>query len=211
MMRYVTRDEMRELDRKAIDSGTPAEILMERAGEALAKNAAKLLKLKRSIWIFSGYGNNGGDGFAAARYLNEMGYRVTLFLTGAPKELSPESAYHYGRIPAGDVITYRIECDEDLSVIKDERPSLIIDAIFGIGFHGELSGFYKNLIATINLKKAVIISADIPSGLDADTGEALPFAVNADRTVTFGYPKAGFKSDAAKKYLGDLVVADIGI
>ena len=90
-------------------------------------------------------------------------------------------------------------------------PDLIIDAIFGIGMRGRLNDFYLKLINKINALGAAIIAVDSPSGLDADTGKPQGDAIIADRTITFGRPKIGFKNHEAKRYIGKLTVADIGL
>ena len=212
-MRYVTKDEMREIDRIAIEErGIPAVALMENAGRAVAEECAKLLR-KGRVAVFSGYGNNGGDGFVAARYLIKKGYEVSVFLAGRPKTLSPE---------ANNKLEELLSTGTTLNVISDKKtltaafekigsPDLVIDAIFGIGLKGPLEDFYVDLIERINALDSPVVAIDIPSGLDADTGRPLPRAIKASITVTIGYPKAGFERPEAKEYVGRLFIADIGL
>lgn len=212
-MRYVTKDEMREIDRISIeDHGIPAVTLMENAGRAVAEHAARLLK-KGKIAIFCGYGNNGGDGLVAARYLIKKGYQVLVFMVGKPRPLSPATNNKLEEfISTGstlNLISDKVMMDEAFKKIG--KVDLAIDAIFGIGLNTDLDEFYISLIENINSLGAPIVAIDIPSGLDADTGLPRPQAVQASITVTMGYPKIGFKEPEANRYIGRLFVADIGL
>ena len=211
-MQYVTAEEMRALDRRAIQEyGIPALRLMENAGCAVADEAMKMLK-KGGVFIFSGYGNNGGDGFVAARYLAEKNYDVKVFLVGEEKPLSEEAKANLDSLKPFNIKPEKIGIEDvDKILRKIKKPDLIIDAIFGIGIKGVLMGPYARLIDGINRIGAPIISIDIPSGLNSDTGEAMPCAIKAARTVTLGFPKTGFKNPKAKIYLGEISVADIGL
>ena len=212
-MRYVTASQMKEIDRTAIDKhGVPASRLMENAGAAVADEALKSLK-EGDILVVSGYGNNGGDGFVAARHLIKKGRNVIVFLAGRPRPFSRET---------GDNFKALIESGSAPRAVYDTagmekafaglpRCGLIIDALFGIGIKGRLDDFYIALIDRINAVGATVISVDLPSGLDADTGAPCPVAVKAAKTVTLALPKAGFNNPDAKAYTGEVVVADIGI
>lgn len=212
-MRYVTADEMRRIDYDAIENrGVKALDLMEKAGRALAEEVTKITKLGE-VAVFCGYGNNGGDGLVAARYLSRAKYSVIVYMAGNDKMFSRETETNYYTLLNMGVPIVHITEKNNLSelFIGISRPSVVIDAIFGIGFHGGLDLFYFNLIENINNMNAPIISADIPSGLDADSGHALPLAITAARTVTFGYPKKGFQNPSARQFTGEIVVADIGL
>lgn len=212
-MRYVTADEMRQIDRRAIEErGITARVLMENAGAAVAREAKKTVG-KGPAAVFCGYGNNGGDGLVAARRLAKDGYGVTVIFAGKPKSLSPETNSSLEDILGLKIRPLFISGTEEIGPIfkKLDGPVVIIDAIFGIGIKGGLDDFYKVLIEKINSLGAPVISCDIPSGLDADTGNPLPVAVKAAVTVTFGYPKAGFRNAHSREYTGKIVVADIGL
>ncbi|MDD5496310.1 MAG: NAD(P)H-hydrate epimerase [Candidatus Omnitrophica bacterium] len=211
-MRYVTAKEMKEIDARAIEGGTPAQVLMENAGKAVAEEAMKIAA-KSVVAVFCGYGNNGGDGFVAARYLIENGYDVKAFLVGKEKPFSPETRSNFEALAELKCKPLVISQAADLIEMLDAKgkPAIVIDAIFGIGIRGDLEDLYISVIEAVNSLGVPVIAVDIPSGLDADTGKPLPVAVNASVTVTMGYPKAGFKLDAAKPYIGRLVVADIGL
>jgi len=211
-MRYVTAAQMKEIDRYAIqDCGIAALTLMENAGRAVAEEAKKIAPMGDAI-VFAGYGNNGGDGLVAARHLLKDGHKVKVFFAGKPKSLSPETNSNLESLLKININPQFIANESDIENIlgKMAKPGIIIDAIFGIGIKGTLEGFYIKLVEEINNIGAPIISVDIPSGLDADSGKPLPAAIKAHTTVTFGYPKAGFKDAEASGYVGKLIVADIG-
>ena len=246
-MRYVTVKEMKELDSRAINQcGILASSLMENAGKAIAAEAMKTFVVGRAstfakasadksrlsfkkgkVFVFCGYGNNGGDGFVAGRYLLLNGYRVETFLVGNPRPFSPETQANYQALVAvnhtpltlpspprgedkgeGDKKgnSYAIKLFDDLPI-----PDLVIDAIFGIGIRGIPDEFFLKLIDRINGFNCPVIAADVPSGLDADTGKPLGTAVKALKTVTLGYPKIGFQNPAAKPYIGEVVCVNIGL
>jgi len=211
-MRYVTASEMKEIDRYAIEEcGIPAARLMENAGRAVADEAKKLTPNGEAI-VFAGYGNNGGDGLVAARHLLKDGYKVKVFFAGKPKSLSPETNSNLELLLDMKIIPGSIFKESEIEKAFDniKKPDIIIDAIFGIGIKGTLEGFHVKLIDKINKIGAPIISVDIPSGLDTDSGNPNPVAIKAASTVTFGYPKVGFKNAEADKFIGKLIVADIG-
>ncbi|HPM42633.1 MAG TPA: NAD(P)H-hydrate epimerase [Candidatus Omnitrophota bacterium] len=213
MERYVTVEEMKAIDRDAIEGrGIPAIHLMENAGKAVALESLKLSP-RAPVAVFCGYGNNGGDGLVSARLLIEAGIPVKVLLVGKTKKFSAESAENLARLTALGCEPIRVETLSDLDKISGcvKNSDLIIDAIFGIGVRGRLEDFYKHLIDFINLAGKKVISVDIPSGMDADSGKPIPVAVKASVTVTMGYPKVGFRSPEAKDFLGLLVVADIGL
>jgi hydroxyethylthiazole kinase-like uncharacterized protein yjeF len=212
-MRYVSVKEMKEIELTAINGGavTAAE-LMENAGRAVADEVRKM-DAGGPVTIFCGYGNNGGDGFVAARHLIKPGYDVRVFLVGHPRVASLEARTNHDRILAK-------RCSPELIVEPDDvgravrsmtQSIVVVDAIFGVGFKGQLDGVYIPLIGMMNGSGKPVVAVDVPSGLDADTGKPLPVAVKASKTVTMGYPKVGFQAPEAKEYIGELVVADIGL
>lgn len=212
-MKYVTVAEMKAIDRAAIEErGIPAERLMENAGRKVADEALDLSP-RGSVAIFCGYGNNGGDGFVGARLLIQAGISVEVFLVGNPKKFSPETESNFNKLATLKCLPAVLSSLSDIDKISGciKGAGVIVDAIFGIGINGMLDSFYTHLIETINSLGRPVISVDIPSGLNADTGEPLPTAVRAAKTVTMGYPKVGFRSPAAKEYIGEVIVADIGL
>jgi len=211
--KYVTAEEMRKLDKSAIeDYGIPAAKLMENAGKCAAESAMTLAP-SGSVAVFSGYGNNGGDGMVAARYLKNKKYDVSVFIVGKPKSMTEETNSNLEKLFSAGVKVHIIPDAGKLNDISGlvGKPDLVIDAIFGTGFRGPLEDFYQKLIQMINTLGTKVVSIDIPSGLNADTGCPEPEAVIADVTVTLGYPKIGFKNKASERYTGKIGIADIGL
>lgn len=212
-MRYVTVQEMQELDNRAVkQGGVSASFLMENAGKAIAAEAMKTIR-KGTVFVFCGYGNNGGDGLVAGRHLLLDGHLVKTFLVGSPRPFSPETRANYRALVAVNHIPAVISDVKGTDKVFDDLPvpELVIDAIFGIGLRGMPDEFFLKLIDRINGFGSPVISVDVPSGLDADTGKPLGSAIKASKTVTLGYPKIGFQNPAAKPYLGEVVCADIGL
>ncbi len=190
-MTPVTREVIEEIDRRAQeDFGIPADVLMEAAGKAVAK--AVLERTSGPVVVICGKGNNGGDGFVAARVLREEGRSVRVHLLSAPAPGTPPDRNHQ-----------RVR---DLCGPLSE--GVIVDAIFGTGLRREVEGKYLSIIEEINQRATPVVAVDIPSGLDANSGEPLGAAVKADVTVTMGLPKTGFEKGG--DYTGEVIVADIG-
>jgi NAD(P)H-hydrate epimerase len=204
-MRYVTREEMQEIDRLAIEKhGIPVDVLMENAGRAVADAVEERASRACPVVAVCGRGNNGGDGFVAARLLAERGFEVEVMA------LEP----HYDESTATGRNWARVRDHLDFVGRFKTRPmAVILDAIFGTGLSRPVAGREKGLIEEMNrfdVRWFPIVAVDIPSGLDANTGRPLGAAVRATVTVTMGLPKVGFQDRAARDYLGELIVADIG-
>lgn len=209
----ITAAQMRALEEKAVKEGITIAALMENAGKSVADEVMKSAGTDQAISVFCGYGNNGGDGMCAARHLIEKGYTAKVFLAGKPKPFSPQAQACYDKLlelkHKPQTLASQDEIEKAFNNI--EESGLIIDALFGIGIRGPLDDFYQKLIFKINRSGAPVIAVDIPSGLGADSGRPLGIAIKAHKTITFGYPKAGFKNPEAKAYVGELVIADIGL
>lgn len=210
-MRVLYPWEMQALDREAITGGIPSLDLMERAGRAVAENARDMLGLcaGRSIAVVAAKGNNGGDGFVAARYLRAWGAEVSFFLIGEVADLTADSEANYRRfIEEGGVVKRA-----NTSALKGKLPAmdLVVDAIFGVGFKGKAEGVYGETIEAVNASPAPVLAVDLPSGMEADSGAVNGPAVKADRTVTFAWPKTGLYLFPGAEGVGELVVVDIGI
>jgi ADP-dependent NAD(P)H-hydrate dehydratase / NAD(P)H-hydrate epimerase len=210
-MRVLYPHEMAALDRAAIESGIPSLDLMERAGRSVAEQARDILGLcaGKSVSIISARGNNGGDGFVAARYLLSWGAEVRVYLLGRQDELTADAAANHHRFleGGGEVL------EASASVLEKElRDSdLVIDAIFGTGFRGAAKGGFAAAIEAVNASGAPVLAVDIPSGVDAETGAVSGPAIKAVRTVTFALPKAGLYLYPGAGRAGEVVIADIGI
>ena len=205
-MRYVTREEMQEIDRRAIEERkVPVDTLMGNAGKAVADLIEERISRDCPIVAVCGRGNNGGDGFVAARLLAEREFEVEV--------IALQKSYDLGT-PTGRAWHVARESEIHFAGRFKRRPmTCVIDAIFGTGLSRPVVGEERALIREMNSfdkRWSPIIAVDIPSGLDADTGRPLGIAVEATATVTMGLPKVGFQAPEARKYLGELVVADIG-
>lgn len=202
--------EMREIDRCAVEIGAvPSIVLMENAAIACVnelKSEFGSLSGKR-IGVFCGKGNNGGDGFAIARHLINCGADVKVFLV-CGNNLSHDAQINYDIIEGMDA-----DIEELCSVPYDYIAScdIVIDAIYGTGIHGEVTGLASDVISGINSFSKYTMSVDIPSGVNADTGEICGVAVNADLTVTFAEYKVGMFLFDGADCMGRIVCADISI
>lgn len=199
-MEYTTHREMQILDANAAYFGVPRETLMENAGKGCVEEVKKRFALKgKKIAIFCGTGNNGGDGFVAARYLAKEGARVRVLLTGEPK--SDESKKNFELIKKNKKIKLiEIESKEKIAALKLNE-DIILDALLGTGVKGELQEPIKSIVEKINQSKAFKLSVDVPSGL---TEAGANFCVAADLVVTFHKAKKGLE-----KF--ETVVVPIGI
>lgn len=205
--RVYTRAELREIDRLATAQfGIPSIELMETAARALADECARLLAGRSNPRVLAvcGRGNNGGDGLAAARLLRGRGISADIVLVG-DGPFSPDAAANLDRARQSGVPV--------AGHFPPSPPDLVIDAIFGTGLTRAPGDDAAAAIAAINALRdagAVVVAADCPSGLDADTGLAPGVAVRAHATVTFVGPKAGYQHPPARQWLGRVVVAGIG-
>lgn len=215
-MKLLKAEEMRDIDRRASqDFLVPSLVLMENAGLRVLELIKELVpSLARSrIVILAGRGNNGGDGMVLARHLINAGARADCFLLGAPPDLTPDAAANYGILDRMGVRVCALTCEADeLALARSlAGADVIVDAIYGIGFKGKLNDFESRIVGTINECRVPIISVDIPSGVEADTGRVIGTAVKADYTVTLAAPKPGLFTAPGSEQVGELVVADIAI
>jgi len=200
---------MRALDRYTIEAlGVPGELLMESAGRAVAEVALGVLRPGGSILVVAGAGNNGGDGLVAARHLHLVGVAVRVVLVGDPAALRGDAGANLARARAAGV-----------SVEGPPGPScgpgdVVVDALFGTGLARPVEGEAAHAIARISAAReagARVVSVDLPSGLDTDTGQVLGCAVAADVTVACGLPKLALALEPGRSHAGRVLVARIGI
>jgi ADP-dependent NAD(P)H-hydrate dehydratase / NAD(P)H-hydrate epimerase len=191
--------QMAEADRLTVAAGIPAIDMMEHAGEAVAREIARRWNV-RPVIVLCGPGNNGGDGFVAARHLVEAGWPVRVALLGSRDHLAGEARYHAERWHA---------TVEPLSPAVLDTAELVVDAIFGAGLSRQLEGPAAETLADAARRGLPIIAIDVPSGLVGDTGEALG-AVTAVLTVTYFRKKPGHLLLPGRSLCGEVVVADIG-
>jgi ADP-dependent NAD(P)H-hydrate dehydratase / NAD(P)H-hydrate epimerase len=214
-MKIVTAEQMRGIEQECIRLGTPASALMESAGKAVAEEIRLSLRTleNQRVLCLVGPGNNGGDGLVAVRYLHEWGASVSIYLC------SPR--------PAGDanmklVIEHNINCIEasqDKFLKKLDgvltKATCVIDALFGTGKLRPLEGIFKLVLVRLakeqRNRKLYVVSIDLPSGMDPDSGAVDPTGPYADMTVTLGFPKMGLFQFPGAERVGKLKIADIGI
>jgi len=215
-MRVATSDEMRAIDREAIERvGVPSLCLMENAGRAVAEQVVRLLggSVKgRRIAVVCGRGNNGGDGMVAARFLHNWGAEVLVFLAGREGDLREEPATHWRALKGMGVATREVSEEGETPEVEAALRAcdLAIDALLGTGATGEIKGLYAKLVGAINLSPKVV-AVDLPTGVHADTGGLMGPCVKADVTVTFGLPKVGHLVFPGAGMCGKVVVADISL
>ncbi|MDQ7780645.1 MAG: NAD(P)H-hydrate epimerase [Planctomycetota bacterium] len=222
-VRPVSREEMRELDRRAIEEiGIPGMVLMENAGRSVAEVVLEMLArpgaagVRRGrVAIVCGKGNNGGDGFVVARHLANNGVKVTVLLTFRERDMRAEgdAARNFAILKKTQSRLLKIL---DIGTLPDWDRTLresdcVVDAIFGTGLDKPVSSSFVEMIETINRCGRPVVAVDVPSGLDCNTGLPLAFAMEAEVTVTFAAPKTGFFRHGARRFTGRVVVADIGI
>jgi hydroxyethylthiazole kinase-like uncharacterized protein yjeF len=202
MIELLTAEDMSRADRLAIDGGVPALTLMENAGRAVADDLARRFPDAGTVAVLCGPGNNGGDGFVAARHLNERGYRVRLGFNGDPERLSPSAAANARRYPGR-----RDPLSPDLLSGVD----VVVDGLFGAGLVRPIEGTFAALIESVNASGLPVVAIDVPSGIDGTTGEVRGVAIKALSTVTFFRLKPGHLLLPGRVYCGEVSVVDIGI
>jgi NAD(P)H-hydrate epimerase len=214
-MLLVTAQEMRELDRLTIEEyGVPSLTLMERAGQGVATALLGRFgkQARRGVLVVAGKGNNGGDGLVVARLLKRKKVPCEVVLLSRRGELSRDAAINLERyLKASGKIFEAADGTTSVLAERIERKALLVDAILGTGLKTEVRGLYGEAIDLINASGLPVVAVDLPSGLDADRGVPLGTAVQAEMTVTFGFPKLGEVIYPGLSYAGDLVVTDIGI
>lgn len=216
-MKILSAAEMREVDRLTGErQGSSAITLMENAGKSVAEFIrARFPRIaERGVVVLCGKGNNGGDGFVVARHLIEMGARPLTFVFADASELHGDVALNRKRLEgAGGELRY-VRSERDWAVWKDVMriADVVVDALLGTGIRGAVAGLFAEAIDSINSHepRTEVVSVDIPSGLPADTGAPEGPCVRADFTVTFTAPKIGMFREGAQRFVGQLVVREIG-
>lgn len=208
-MYVVSGEQMKSADNKAINElGILSLVLMERAALETVRIIENKFQNKSSCVILCGKGNNGGDGFAIARILFLKGFDVKIISFYSPALFSEDCKTNY-RL----AINLGIEIIDDLNIFEKiiNTCDFVVDALFGFGFKGSLSGFELETVKTINESDCYVYSVDIPSGISANCAEVHSDAIRADETITFtAYKKSAFLFPSSEFY-GNITVADIGI
>jgi len=214
-MKVVTSQQMREIDRKAIEENNLSGlILMENAGLRIfqsLKNIYPGLRLKKVI-VFAGSGNNGGDGFVVARHLYNYGVKVKVFLLAPFNKTKGEAGENLNTINKMGVELIETETTK-LEEIQEaiQNSDLIIDAILGTGLQGKVTGLKAKVIDLINITNKEVVAIDVPSGLNADSGKIEGPCIKATHTITLALPKIGLLLFPGASYAGKVTVEDIGI
>ncbi len=203
---------MRKIDDYCINElDIPGIVLMENAALKVIKN----LELERynSFCIVCTKGNNGGDGFAVARHLQVLNKKIEVFLVGGKENMSKDCKINYNILKKMGVSINNVGNFEDINSLRDsiEKNDMIIDAVFGTGLSRNIEGIYDSVISIINENSKYIVSIDVPSGLDSNTGKVLGNCIRADKTVSFQLYKKGFLNYGTDKLTGKIIVEDIGI
>lgn len=212
----LTSSQSRECDRKAVEQlGVPSIVLMENAAlsilEVLEKHVG--IEPKQKVVVACGRGNNGGDGLAVARHLHSMGVDVSVYLMARAGDLKGDAAINFAA--ASSIGIPIVEVAEASELGKFEaalrEAHLVIDALLGTGITGEVRGIIAEAVKVINSCGRQVVSVDIPSGLNSDTGEVCGVCVRADVTVTLGAMKRGLLLFPGAEYVGDLFLGYIGV
>jgi NAD(P)H-hydrate epimerase len=206
-MRYYTKAEIREAERRCIEVlGIPSVVLMSHAGRAVYEQIEK-----GPVGIVCGKGKNGGDGFVVARWCIAHDLEPHVVLLAELEDVRGDTLRF---MKAYEKMGGSVQLAEDDRAAIDavrglSHCSCLVDALIGTGNVGEVRGCCRKAMEV--WPKVYTISVDLPSGMDPDTGKPNGACVKADKTVTFQFPKAGFEAPWAKEYVGELVVADVGI
>ena len=216
----ISSREMAIADENAVFLGVPRALLMENAGKAVADEVAKRLgHLEgRRIIVVAGLGNNGGDGLVAARHLAAHGAYVAVILLGRGEQIRTEEARRNWLALENMLLSvelHEVRTAEELEAVWRElragEADAVIDAIFGTGIKGPIRSPYSDAIELINASKGLIVAVDVPSGLEPDEGRPSEPTVRAHITVTMHKPKPGLLRPKARDFVGELVVANIGL
>lgn len=206
-MKYILDSKMaQKLDQEIINKfKVPSVVLMERAAMGVAKKTAEIafhFKRKVRIAAICGVGNNGADGIAVARILSWQGLPVDIIIIGDESKQTVEFMLQKQMVINSDIKFVKMQAIKEYDII--------IDGLFGIGLSRDVQGIYQEAIDLVNNSKGIVVSIDIPSGIDGTKGDIRNVAVKADATVTFGYLKQGLVLYPGKELAGEITVEDIG-
>lgn len=210
-MKVVSAKQMSRIESLAYRDGASEEDFMEEAGSGVAlvvHDHAEQNNLDKQVILLCGKGNNAGDAYVAGLYLMRLEYTVTAFQLYPLEECSRLCSQNYERFLNEGGRTHQLDTAEELVFPSN---GIIVDGIFGTGFHGDVLEPIASIIQTANLSKTPIIAVDIPSGLNAETGKASPTTITAIKTAFLGLPKTGFFLENGWNYVGELFYIDFGL
>ena len=213
-MRLLSSDEMKQVEQYTAKYGLSYQRMMENAGAACARNIRNIVEnenvSRRNAVIVCGKGNNGGDGFVVARKLSENGYNVSVILScGYPD--SPEATYMYKLVIDSSIPTIWYDADRLKAMQTVKNADIVVDAIFGFSFYGNISEDLKLLIAEMSNSKGLKFAIDVPSGVYCDSGYNDPGCFRADYTIAISALKPAHIIHPATDCCGDIIIANIGI
>lgn len=214
MPKVVSVKEIQKLDDIAINKyGVPSIALMENAGRSSANIIKRKLKrhLKPFVCVICGMGNNAGDGFVIARHLINAGIRVKIYLIGKGSKLKADAALNYRILKGCGYPIIEINKINSALVRDLKRAGIVVDAIFGVGLNRAVSEPFASIVDAINKNSTYTVAVDVPSGLNATSGDIFGTCIKAKMTITFSYEKSGFRKKQGKSHVGRLYVMDIGI
>ena len=213
-MIFVTRQQIQEYDKRAINEyGIPGVVLMENAGAGAARIIMDDIQgVGGSVAIVAGQGNNGGDGFVAARHLINRGREAVVFFLGRKDKLKGDAKKNFEILTSMGGRVVHMPGSEDVKGLAGalQGRALIVDAIFGTGLDRKVTGRYRRAIELINASGARVIALDLPSGVDADTGFPLGVSIRAAKTATFACMKRGLVVYPGAELAGEVFTVDIG-
>jgi len=211
MIPVLTPEQMRQVDRETIETvGIAGIVLMEHAGRALADSARQMVEGKGSVGVVCGKGNNGGDGFVAARFLYVWGVPVCVYLAAEPESLTGDARTAFLTARNVGVEMSSIADATSLSATDWSRHALLVDCVLGTGTRGAVRGHLAAVIQRMNASGVPILACDLPSGLDAEGGRVEGACVRATATLTIGFPKTGLLLYPGAEYVGRLSIAEMG-
>ena len=213
MIKLVDSNGAKKLDENAQKMGMSGMVLMERAALAVAEFIRTRLaenNQHKKIISICGSGNNGGDGIACARILYEWGYDVEILVIGKEEKFTKQTSEQVDLALNSGVRLEIVSPSELINENKSFDNTIIIDAIFGVGFKGKLEGELEKLVDVLNMSDSIKVAVDIPSGVNGSNGTVLGTAVKCGYTITFGMDKIGLAVYPGKEYAGETVIADIG-
>ncbi len=225
-MYLVKAREMQEIDRDAIESfGIPGRVLMENAGRGTFDMILDLFPdiFDKKVCVLCGRGNNGGDGFVVARYLMEHNIETDIFLLSSRDRLKGDARANMSLVEKLCALRRKENnCDSRIIQIPDKEEflkyrhriihnDLFVDGIFGTGLNSDVRGFFRDVIDLVNSSKMPVISIDIPSGLNTDTGKPCGVCIKAFATASFAFAKPGHILYPGREFTGKLKIIDIGI
>lgn len=210
MTYFATSSEMEKLDNIAVENGLEIRQMMELAGWHILRVFSELeIEKNKKVLIVCGKGNKGGDGLSAARHLKNNGWKVSVILLS--KELAVNPKHHLRLLKKMDlkIILFEDSKMESEKYINDA--DVIIDALIGYHLKGAPREDYAKIIKLINASGKKVIAYDLPTGVDATTGECYEPSIHAEATLTLALPKAAFEKEKTRNYSGKIFLADIGI